>query len=70
MSERDHAALLLAMGQKDLAALRGMADRVVFADQIFGFHAQQPTEKALKAWLSLRSIEYPKTHDLSTPRRK
>ncbi|MCA1959281.1 MAG: HEPN domain-containing protein [Desulfomonile sp.] len=32
---------------------------------MFGFHAQQTVEKALKSWLSLRGIAYPKTHGLS-----
>jgi HEPN domain-containing protein len=34
-------------------------------DEVFGFHAQQAAEKALKAWLTLLKDEYPKTHDLS-----
>lgn len=42
-----------------------MADTNIFADEIFGFHAQQAVEKALKAWLALLGVEYPRTHDLS-----
>jgi len=42
-----------------------MEDTVVFAEEVFGFHAQQAIEKALKARLSLAGIEYPKTHDIS-----
>jgi len=54
------------MARKDLAALRGMVDQPsTFADEVFGFHAQQAVEKALKAWLDLREEAYPKTHDLS-----
>ncbi|MEN6425774.1 MAG: HEPN domain-containing protein [Phycisphaerales bacterium] len=30
-----------------------------------GFHLQQAVEKSLKAWLALKRIEYPKTHDLN-----
>ena len=30
-----------------------------------GFHLQQSVEKSLKAWLALRGIDYPRTHDLS-----
>jgi len=63
---REHALGLLAMARKDLAALGGMVDLpAVFADEVFGFHAQQAVEKALKAWLDLREEEYPRTHDLS-----
>jgi len=41
-----------------------MLDPKLFDDSVFGFHAQQAVEKALKAWLNLRSVAYPKTHDL------
>jgi HEPN domain-containing protein len=41
-----------------------MRDVQTFADEIFGFHAQQATEKALKAWLSWCGIAYPRIHDL------
>jgi HEPN domain-containing protein len=66
MSEREHALGLLRMAEKDLAALRGMMDEATFADEVFGFHAQQAAEKALKAWLSALGREYPLTHNLAT----
>jgi HEPN domain-containing protein len=53
------------MARKDFDALRGMIDNPFFADEIFGFHAQQAIEKAFKAWLAQNGIEYPLTHDLS-----
>ena len=62
---QEHAHALLEMARKDARALAGMTDRETFADEIFGFHAQQATEKALKAWCARRGIEYPLTHDLS-----
>lgn len=62
---REHAHALLEMARKDARALTGMTDPEVFADEIFGFHAQQAIEKALKAWCARRRIEYPLTHDLS-----
>jgi len=46
---REHAHALLEMARKDVRALTGMTDPEVFADEIFGFHAQQAIEKALKA---------------------
>ncbi len=53
LARRDHeAALILAHAenpQKDAA----------------GFHLQQSVEKSLKAWLALRGIDYPRTHDLN-----
>ncbi len=52
------------MAIKDLRALEGMPDRETFADEIFGFHAQQAVEKAIKGWLSLIGKRYPRTHDL------
>ncbi len=30
-----------------------------------GFHLQQSVEKSSKAWLALRGIDYPRTHDLN-----
>ena len=46
--DREHARALLEMARKDARALSGMQDREVFADEIFGFHAQQAVGKALK----------------------
>lgn len=62
MSDREHAYMLLGLARRDLTALGGMLDVNTFADEIFGFHAQQAVEKALKAWLSLIEIEYPSIH--------
>lgn len=64
MTDLDGARRLLRVAQKDLKALRAMTDSETFADEIFGFHAQQSVEKCLKAWLAVSGIEYPKTHDL------
>jgi HEPN domain-containing protein len=61
----DEARQLLLASKKDLKALQGMTDEDTFADEIYGFHAQQAVEKALKAWLALLGVEYPKTHDIT-----
>lgn len=65
MSDREHAHALLAMAKKDLRALSGMLNSETFADEIFGFHAQQAVEKALKACIAAQGITYPLTHDIS-----
>lgn len=65
MRALDYGEGLLSMARKDFDALRGMVDNPLFADEIFGFHAQQAIEKALKAWLAVRSVNFPLTHDLS-----
>lgn len=65
MSDVEHAWSLLQMSADDLRALRAMSDPQDFSDQIFGFHAQQAVEKALKAWLALLHVLYPRTHDLT-----
>jgi HEPN domain-containing protein len=65
MSELKHARALLAMAEKDLKALQGMGDATTFADEIFGFHAQQSVEKTLKAWIAALGQEYPLTHNLA-----
>lgn len=65
MVNYDEGYLLLAAASRDFRALQGMTNPGVFADEIFGFHAQQAAEKALKAWLSVLDVEYPRTHDLT-----
>ncbi|MFW6163013.1 MAG: HEPN domain-containing protein [Planctomycetota bacterium] len=65
MSGAEEARHLLRMANTDLRAVRGMEDdETTFSDEVFGFHAQQAVEKALKAWLCLLGVVYPKTHDL------
>ena len=53
MAERDYRAALILAGadepEKDAA----------------GFHLQQSVEKALKACLDAKGIDFPRTHDLS-----
>ncbi len=64
MPERRLAQELLTVAKTDLRATSAMQDGLVFPDEIFGFHAQQAVEKALKAWLSLLDLEYRRVHDL------
>ena len=64
MSDLDHARQMLVIAKRDLKALGGMLDSDVFAYEIFGFHAQQTAEKALKAWISALGGKYGFTHDL------
>ena len=40
-SDKDHALQLLEMANKDHHALENMLDTAKFAEEIFGFHAQQ-----------------------------
>lgn len=66
MADLEHARSLLRMAHKDFNALLGMQGNSLFADEIFGFHVQQATEKALKAWLcTYGSGSYPMTHELA-----
>jgi HEPN domain-containing protein len=64
MSDLEHARQMLGFARRDFKALTGMKDEETFAEEIFGFFAQQAVEKALKAWLSAIGVEYPKVHDL------
>ena len=64
MSDVKCAHMLVDASKRDVAALRGMSDASVFADEIFGFLVQQATEKLVKAWLALLGETYPLTHDL------
>jgi hypothetical protein len=64
MRDLDHAALLLGLVADEHRALDAMVDPIIFNDAIFGFHAHQAAENALKAWLSGLGVDYPRTHDL------
>src|SRR5271157_1751673 len=64
MKETDLARQLLSSAERDLKAIKAMADPSVFADEVFGFHAQQAIEKTLKAWIALLGQEYPFVHDV------
>jgi len=65
MSDPKQARVLLETAERDISALRGMGDAVVFADEIFGFHAQQAAEKLFKAWLASLGETYPQSHDIA-----
>ena len=64
MSDIEDARTLLSAARRDSRALKGMCDPGVFADEVFGFHAQQAVEKALKAWIASAGHDYPLTHNL------
>lgn len=65
MSESELPAKLLALAFRDLRAAEILSDQLEVGDGIVGFHAQQAAEKALKAWLTLLGVDFPRTHDLS-----
>ena len=65
-SERQReAARILRLAQRDLKAARAMLDVDAFEEPTWGYHIQQSTEKALKAWISALEQPYPRTHDLA-----
>lgn len=55
-SDIEHARALLEMAKRDHRALSRMLDRQDFAEEIFGFHAQQVVEEALKAWIAAKLL--------------
>lgn len=63
--QHDLAELLLGLAADDQAAVRAMLDVPSVTDSIVGFHAQQAVEKALKAVLASRGVEFPFTHSLA-----
>lgn len=64
MKDYKFANVLLTAAKRDFKALSNMIDQNIFEDEIFGFHAQQAIEKALKALLNISGIKYTKTHNL------
>ena len=61
---KSESGTMLRAAHSDLQALRHMPDRFAFDERIFGFHAQQACEKALKAWLLYLGHAPPFIHDL------
>lgn len=62
MSDPKCAGVMLRAVERDVLTLRDMSEGV--PDESFGFHVQQPTEKALKALLALLGRKHPLTHNL------
>lgn len=62
-AQRDLANQLLELARDDEAAARTLfeADSV---ESVVGFHCQQAVEKALKAVLADRALQFPFTHDI------
>lgn len=55
---------LLALAREDLASAEALDRAEQVSDAPVGFHAQQAVEKALKATIASRDLEFPFTHDL------
>jgi HEPN domain-containing protein len=60
----EYAEVLLRKAEGDCTAVSTLLGNEEIADDILGFHAQQAVEKAAKAVLTLRGLDYPRTHDL------
>jgi HEPN domain-containing protein len=62
--DKEHAAMMFGLAQDDFRAVEAFRDLPDVATAIFGFHAEQAVEKALKAWLTTAGARYPKVHDI------
>jgi len=62
--EQEQVALLLSKAADDEYVLDKLLDDKDAPDSVYGFHAQQATEKLLKAALAFAGVEYPFTHRL------
>lgn len=62
---REYALVLLQKARDDLYVLERLATDADAPTWSVGFHAQQAVEKALKAVLAARSVEFPRTHNLA-----
>lgn len=60
----DIAQSLLTLAADDEFMARSLLPIEGVSDAGIGFHAQQAVEKALKAVLAVRGVEFPYTHDL------
>ena len=64
MTPAEDARLLLRLVERHLGSLRGSLGSESFADEDWGFLAQQTLEKLLKALLVLNAQEPPRSHSL------
>lgn len=64
MRDLKSASLMLALARRDARTAQRMLAPGEFVDEVFGFHAQQAVEKALKAWIACEGLTYPTSHDL------
>ncbi|MEY4355831.1 MAG: hypothetical protein RLZZ89_899 [Cyanobacteriota bacterium] len=64
MSPTEDALLLMRLVERHLGSLRSSLEQTTFADEDWGFLAQQTLEKLLKAFLVYRSKEPPRSHSL------
>lgn len=55
---------MLGAAERDILTLQSMKPEA--PEEAFGFHLQQATEKALKAWIAALGEEYPLTHSIET----
>ena len=65
MSPTDSARELLELAERDYQAALILAHADNPQTDAAGFHLQQAVEKSLKAWLALKGVDYPRTHDLN-----
>ncbi len=63
--DNSKSASMLRLAHIDFKAMHAMLDVEAFDEAIFGFHAQQAIEKALKAWLHGLGQDVLRTHDLT-----
>ncbi|WP_172601821.1 HEPN domain-containing protein [Sulfuricystis thermophila] len=64
-SSIDFARLLLDKARDDAYVVVRLCDDPAAPDWVIGFHAEQAVEKAMKAMLASREIEYPRTHNIA-----
>jgi HEPN domain-containing protein len=64
MRQHEQALLFVRKASEDEALLAEVVDLERISNEIFGFHAQQASEKLLKALLSEFSVHFPRTHNL------
>ena len=65
MNPRDMSHHLLTLAEREYQAALILARAEDPQKDAAGFHLHQTVEKCLKAWLALKGIDYPKTHDLN-----
>jgi HEPN domain-containing protein len=64
MRQHEQALLFAKKASEDAALLAEVLSSSKVSNEIFGFHAQQSSEKLLKGLLSEFGVPFPRTHNL------
>lgn len=64
LKKSNHTNILIIKAKEDFETANNLIKLKHFSEEIVLFHCQQALEKALKAYLDSKKINFPKSHDI------